>query len=301
MENRLENPDLAPVPAEKRTWGILNFLALWVGMVVQIPTYMIAASLIQGGMNCLQAIGTVLVGTLIVLIPMLLNGHPGTKYGIPFPVLTRASFGILGSNIPAMLRAAVGCGWFGIQCWIGGGALYTISLILWPAAANFPGILPAWVGADLIPFLCFGAFWAINIYIISRGVESIKRLETLCAPFLIFCGLALLGWAYFTANGFGTLLIAPSKFSSTGEFWKFFFPALTGVVGFWATLSLNISDFTRYAKCQRSQLTGQILGLPTTMILFAFIGIAVTVRPSSSLEKPSGTRWFWYDGLRVRR
>ncbi len=275
-ENDLINPDLAPVPRDQRTWGIWNYFSLWVGMAVCIPAYMIAASLIQGGMNWSQAMMTVLIGNLIVLVPMILNGHVGVKYGIPFPVFARASFGIRGSNLPAMLRAIVACGWFGIQCWIGGAAIYTILLFLWPGAADVPTILPDFVGTGLIPFLCFLIFWSINLYLIWRGVESIKRLEAICAPFLILCGFLLLGWAYKSADGLGPMLEAPSRFETSDEFWKFFFPALTGMVGFWATLSLNISDFTRYGKNQKSQIIGQAIGLPPTMTLFAFIGVAVT-------------------------
>ncbi|MBI4367007.1 MAG: NCS1 family nucleobase:cation symporter-1, partial [Deltaproteobacteria bacterium] len=276
MRNSLSNPDIAPVPASRRTWGTLHFFSLWVGMVVCIPTYMIAASLIDGGMNWSQAMWTVLLGNCIVLVPMLLNGHAGVKYGIPFPVLARASFGVRGSNIAAMLRALVACGWFGIQCWIGGAAIYSMLLVIWPGAAAVPKFLPAVLDVGLIPFACFLAFWAVNMWLIWRGVETIKILETWCAPFLLACGFALLVWAYRAADGFGPIVSAPSKFADAAAFWRFFAPALTGMVGFWATLSLNIADFTRYAKSQRAQVWGQALGLPTTMTLFAFIGIAVT-------------------------
>jgi nucleobase:cation symporter-1, NCS1 family len=276
IQSQFSNPDLAPVPDSKRTWSATNFFALWVGMSVCIPTYMISASLIQGGMNWIQAIFTVMIGNMIVLIPMLLNGHAGAKYGIPFPVLARASFGIRGSNIPAMLRAIVACGWFGIQCWIGGAALYSIVFILWPGSEAVPTLLPSFIGVGLVPFLCFLTFWFINLFIIWKGTETIKIFETAAAPFLILCGLLLLGWAFISANGFGPMLSSPSKFVTANDFWAFFVPALTGMVGFWATLCLNISDFTRYAKNQKAQITGQALGLPTTMTLFAFIGIAVT-------------------------
>lgn len=281
MSLELSNEDIAPVPKENRNWGTLNFFSLWVGMAVCIPSYMIAASLIQGGMNWQQAMFTVLVGNLIVLVPMLLNGHVGVKYGIPYPVFARASFGIIGSNIPAMLRAIVACGWFGIQCWIGGAAIYTLLLVVWPGAADAPAVLPEFIGASLVPFVCFLIFWAINIWLIWKGIDSIKVLETVCAPVLLLGGMGLLAWAYFSvshlgASGFGAMLDAPAKFATDSEFWSFFFPSLTGMVGFWATLSLNISDFTRYAKNQKSQILGQALGLPTTMTLFAFIGVAVT-------------------------
>jgi nucleobase:cation symporter-1, NCS1 family len=276
LASGLINHDLAPVPQSGRTWTTLNYLALWVGMSVCIPTYMIASSLIQGGMNVGQAVLTVFLGNLIVLIPMILNGHVGVQYGIPFPIFARASFGVKGSNIPALLRAVVACGWFGIQTWIGGSTLYVILKIFWPAADSFPTVLPAFMGVSLIPFLCFMVFWAINVFLMWKGIECIKRLETYCAPFLILCGLALLYWAYVNANGFGGMLHAESKFKTSAEFLAFFFPALTGMVGYWATLSLNIPDFTRYARDQRSQMIGQALGLPTTMTLFAFIGVAVT-------------------------
>ncbi|MBI2067028.1 MAG: NCS1 family nucleobase:cation symporter-1 [Deltaproteobacteria bacterium] len=276
MENSLINPDIAPVPCEKRTWSALHFFSLWVGMAVCIPTYMLASSLIDGGMNWSQAILTVLLGNSIVLIPMILNGHVGVKYGIPYPVFARASFGIRGSNIAAMLRAIVACGWFGIQTWIGGAAIYSAVLVLWPEAANLPTVLPEFIGVGLVPFLCFLLFWLINLYFIWKGTESIKWLETACAPFLILCGLALLGWAIMKADGLGPILSSPSRFETSDAFWAFFVPGLTGMVGFWATLSLNITDFTRYAANQKSQVVGQALGLPTTMTLFAFIGVVVT-------------------------
>jgi nucleobase:cation symporter-1, NCS1 family len=259
----LYNPDLAPVPKPRRTWGIYNYASLWVAMSVCIPTYMLASGLIAGGMSWWQAIATILLGNLIVLVPMLLNAHAGTKYGIPFPVLVRASFGVRGANIPAVLRALVACGWFGIQAWIGGQAIYSMLKIVWPA---FPGGI--WV--------CFFAFWALNIFVIWRGIETIKFLEGVGAPFMLAIGILLLWWITRKAGGFGPVLSAPSKFQTGAEFLHFFIPSLTGMVGFWATVALNIPDFTRYAKSQKAQVVGQALGLPTAMTLYSFIGVAVT-------------------------
>ncbi len=276
FDRSLSNADIAPVRPHQRTWTTLSFYSLWVGMAINIPTYMIASSLIQGGMSWSQAMWTVLLGNVIVLVPMVLSGHAGTKHGIPFPVFARASFGIRGANIPALLRAIVACGWFGIQTWIGGAAIYTIVLIVFPGAENLPAVLPEFIGIGLVQFICFMVFWAMNIYLIYKGVESIKILETLAAPFLVACGLALLAWAYINADGFGPMLEAESKFANTADFMKLFFPSLTAMVGFWSTLCLNISDFTRYSRDQRSQIVGQASGLPTTMLLFAFIGVAVT-------------------------
>jgi len=262
----LYNPDLAPIPQERRSWGVYNYASLWVAMSVCIPTYMLASGLIAGGMSWWQAIITILLGNLIVLVPMLLNAHAGTKYGIPFPVFVRASFGVRGANVPAVLRALVACGWFGIQTWIGGQAIYTMLKILWPGAATLPG--GVWI--------CFFAFWALNIVVIWRGIETIKFLESIGAPFMLGIGLLLLWWITAKAGGLGPVLGSPSKFQSPAEFVRFFIPSLTAMVGFWATVALNIPDFTRYAKSQKAQITGQALGLPTAMTLYAFIGVAVT-------------------------
>jgi len=271
----LSNADIAPVEPARRDWKAVSFFALWVGMAVNIPTYMIAASLVDGGMSWQQAMMTVLLGNLIVLVPMALSGHAGTKYGIPFPVFARASFGINGAHIPSFLRAIVACGWFGIQTWIGGAAIYTIVLIAFPGIADTPALMPGWVGVHWAQFTCFMVFWAMNIALIWRGINSIRVLEHLSAPFLLLCGLALLAWAWVQADGFGPMLSRESTLSSD-MFLDLFFPSLTAMVGFWATLTLNISDFTRYARSQRAQVAGQLSGLPTTMTLFAFIGVAVT-------------------------
>jgi NCS1 family nucleobase:cation symporter-1 len=262
----LINKDIAPTRISQRTWGTYNIAALWIGMSVCIPTYMLASGLIAAGMNWWQALLTITLGNVIVLIPMVLNAHAGTKYGIPFPVLARASFGTLGSNVPALLRAIVACGWFGIQTWIGGQAFNSMIILL----------LPEWAIFGWGPAIGFLIFWLMNVYFIVKGTESIKWLEAYAAPFLLLMGLGLLAWAYATIGSFGPMFSQPSKFQTAGEFWKVFVPSLTGMVGFWATLSLNIPDFTRYAKSQRSQMIGQAIGLPPTMALFAFIGVAVT-------------------------
>ncbi len=262
----LWNKDLAAVPQEKRTWGTYNYTALWVAMSVNIPTYMLASGMIAGGMNWKQAIFTVFLGNLLVLIPMLLNAHAGARYGIPFPVFARASFGVLGANVPAILRALVACGWFGIQTWIGGQAINAMMIAL----------VPAWADYQLGVWLCFGLFWLLNVAVILRGIHTIRFLQGISAPFLLLIGLALLGWAWTQAGGFGPMLSAPSKFQTFGEFFRFFVPSLTAVVGFWATVALNIPDFTRYAKSQRAQVMGQALGLPATMTFYSFIGVAVT-------------------------
>ena len=262
----LFNKDLAPVRPEKRTWTTYNYASLWVAMSVCIPTYMLASGLIAGGMNWWQAVGTILLGNLIVLAPMLLNAHAGAKYGIPFPVFVRASFGVRGANLPAVLRALVACGWFGIQTWIGGQAIASMLRVVWPGVAANPATV--WV--------CFFAFWLLNMYVVWKGIETIKFLEGVSAPLMLTVGLLLLWWITGKAGGLGPVFTAPSKFRDNAEFFRFFVPSLTGMVGFWSTVALNIPDFTRYATSQRAQMLGQTLGLPAAMTIYSFIGVAVT-------------------------
>src|SRR4051794_32548278 len=199
QDSLLYNEDLAPVPAARRTWSMWSTAALWVGMAICITTYTLASSLIEQGMNWRQAVLTIFLGNLIVLIPMTLNAHPGTAYGIPFPVLIRASFGTLGSNIPALMRALVACGWFGIQTWIGGAAIYTMAAIIFGFDPARKAALPV-IGISGGEFFCFLIFWAINIYVIVRGMDSIKWLEIFAAPFLILTGVGLLVWAVVAAK-----------------------------------------------------------------------------------------------------
>src|SRR5437773_4034241 len=277
-QSHLYNADLAPVPPERRKWRVGSFAALWISMSACIPTYMLASSLIGGGMNWSQAIFTIFLGNLIVVIPMILNAHAGTRYGIPFPVFCRASFGTRGANIPALMRAFVACGWFGIQTWIGGNAIYKIMSVFAPSLAA--GSTQNFLGITFAQFLCFMFFWGINMLVVYKGIDCIRWLLNIKAPLLIALGLMLLWWAYKNAGGFGPILAQPSAFdpgqAKAGQFFFFFVPALTGMIGFWATLSLNIPDFSRYACSQRDQIVGQALGLPMTMALYSFIGVAVT-------------------------
>ncbi len=274
----LYNEDLAPTTIAQRKWTVWSIAALWISMSACIPTYMLASGLIDQGMDWKQAVLTIFLGNLIVLIPMILNAHAGTKYGIPFPVYCRVSFGTYGANVPALLRAFVACGWFGIQTWIGGEAIYKIALVLMNKQ-SMGDPLPV-IGINLAQLGCFLLFWAINVAVIIAGINSIRILLNIKAPLLIILGLLMLYWAYQKAGGFGPTLSQPSAFApggaKAGQFWIFFVPALTGMVGFWATLSLNIPDFSRYAKSQRDQIVGQAIGLPTTMALYSFIGVAVT-------------------------
>ena len=262
----LYNKDLAPISSDRRNWRTYNYAALWISMSVNIPTYLLASGMIAGGMSWKQALFTVFLGNVLVLIPMLLNAHAGTQYGIPFPVFARSSFGVLGANVPAILRALVACGWFGIQTWIGGEAINAMLVAL----------LPSWQNFHSGPAVCFAFFWLLNVLVILRGIDTIRFLQGVSAPFLLLIGLALLLWARAKAGGFGPMLATPSKFQTFSDFFKFFIPSLTGVVGFWATVSLNIPDFTRYARSQRDQMLGQAIGLPSTMTFYSFIGIAVT-------------------------
>lgn len=267
-DSPLWNRDLAPTSIAERTWSTYHFAALWIGMSVVITTYTLASGLMQQGMTWAQAMLTILLGNVIVRVPMILNAHAGTKYGVSFPVLCRASFGVRGANVPALLRALVACGWFGIQTWIGGLALHTLLTAAWPG----------WSGVSGGVAIAFAVFWLLQVAIILHGLEGIRRLEGWAAPLLLLGGVLLLAWGVVRGGGLGHVLAESSRLQAATplSFWQLFPAAVTANVGYWATLSLNIPDFTRYARSQRAQMLGQALGLPATMTAFAFIGVAVT-------------------------
>ncbi|HZS47106.1 MAG TPA: NCS1 family nucleobase:cation symporter-1 [Blastocatellia bacterium] len=275
----LWNEDLAPVPIAKRNWTTYNFAALWVSMAHCIPTYMLASGLISKGMNWWQALMTILLGNAIVLIPILLNSHPGTKYGIPFPVFARASYGTYGSNLPAIMRAVVACGWFGIQAWIGGQAIHLFLRALfpgWPTLLGGPiqtSIIAGYTPTEYISFLIF---WGINIFIVYRGMNLLRKVENWAAPFVLIMAAVLVVWAVTKANGLGAIMEAKNNFASFSDFMKVFAPMLTAMIGFWATLSLNMPDFTRFGRSQREQVVGQVVALPTTMTVFSAMGVVIT-------------------------
>ncbi|MGP9017506.1 NCS1 family nucleobase:cation symporter-1 [Streptomyces sp. BR1] len=271
-DGRFANEDLRPVPPEERRWTTYNFAALWVGMAHNIPSWTLASGLVALGMDWKQAVFTIAVANVIVLVPMLLTGHAGPKYGIPFPVLARASFGVRGANLPALIRAAVACCWFGIQTWIGGQGVFVLLGKIFGGWADASEI----GGEPWTLWLCFVLFWALELAIIYRGMETLRRFENWAAPFVLVGALVLLIWIAHKAGGFGPLLDQPSKHGWGRDFWPVFFPSLMGMIGFWATLSLNIPDFTRFGKGQRAQVWGQTLGLPTTMTAFALLSVLVT-------------------------
>jgi nucleobase:cation symporter-1, NCS1 family len=277
-DSPLYNDDLAPVRIEERTWSTYAYMALWIGMAINVPSWTLAASLIALGMDWVQAVVTVGLGNVIVLVPMLLISHAGTKYGIPYPVFARAAFGVIGANLPALIRAGVACGWFGIQTWIGGLAIFGLMGAIfgadsWWSTASGVGLL--WI--DPQPWtlwLSFAIFWAMNLYIILRGMNTLRVFENWSAPFLVGIAVLLTVWMVVQANGIGPILDQPSKFGGwTGDFWKLFFPSLMAMIAFWSTLSLNMPDFTRFGRSQRDQTIGQVLGLPTTMTLFAILAV----------------------------
>jgi len=252
------NDDIAPTRAEQRTWSQWNVASLWVGMAICVPTYTLGGVLTAYfGLSVSEALWTILVANIIVLIPLTLNAFPGTRYGLPCPVVLRASFGIIGSNVPSLIRAVVACGWFGVQTLFGGIAVHLLLSALFDGWAVLGG------AGEVLGFFIF---WAANIGVVLRGAESIKWLETLAAPLLLLVAIGLLIWAVPKVS-LTELLSRPATRPDGAPFFGYFMAALTAMVGFWATLSLNIPDFSRYARAQRSQIVGQIIGLPLTMLL----------------------------------
>ncbi len=275
QSSSLYNEDLAPLTLSRRNWSTYNFVALWASMCACIPTYMLSSGLIASGMNWWQALTTILLGNTIVLIPILLNSHPGTKYGIPFPVFARASYGTLGSNLPALMRAVVACGWFGIQSWIGGQAIFEFLKAIFPA-------WPSALGASLIQghtgteWLSFAVFWGLNLLIIYKGMDLLKKVQGVAAPFVMLMTGALVVWAIDHAHGLGSLMHEKGKFQTLSSFLPVFFPSLTAMIGFWATLSLNMPDFTRFGRSQKEQTIGQAIALPLAMAVFSAMGVMIT-------------------------
>ncbi len=273
VSSPLYNHDLAPVSIANRNWTSYNFATLWMSMSACITTYMLASGLIATGMSWWQALLTIFIGNVIVLIPILLNSHPGTKYGIPFPVFARAAYGTYGSNLPALMRALVACGWFGIQAWIGGQALDML----------FAQIIPGWsslnsqiAGHPLSAWVSFGLFWSMNILVIYRGMDQVKRLAGLTAPYVFIMTAVLAGWAVSKANGLGHILAQPPKLNDLASFMPVFIPSLTAMIGYWATLSLNMPDFTRFGRSQREQTIGQVVALPLSMTIYSGMGVLIT-------------------------
>ncbi|MEJ7601328.1 MAG: NCS1 family nucleobase:cation symporter-1 [Kofleriaceae bacterium] len=278
------NEDLAPIPIARRTWTTWDYAALWISMAHCIPTYLMASGLVgQKGMSWWQALLTILIGNLIVLVPILLNSHPGTKYGIPFPVFARAAYGTIGSNLPALLRALIACGWFGINAWIGGQALHTFFVALFPGWKTLLGTFNSFPTTQ---WISFALFWGLNILIVFRGMELVRRLERFAAPFVLVMTAVLVAWAINAAGGLGPIMDKPGL--DAAAFWPVFIPALTATIGFWSTLSLNMPDFTRFGRSQREQTIGQIVALPSTMTLFAAMGILITSATVVIFKVPQG-------------
>ncbi|KAM0938821.1 putative purine-cytosine permease [Dioscorea sansibarensis] len=268
------NSDLSPTSSSNKTFTSWDFATLWISMIIGIPSYYLAGSLVDLGMSWWQGVATIFLANFLLLVPLLLTSIPGTKHGIPFPVLARSSFGVSGAHIPTLLRALIGCGWFGIETWIGGEAI----VLLLPSQLknSIPFAFVPLPGLDiyLLQFICYSIFCLVQICIIWRGIEGINKLEKYSAPVLVALTFALLQWSYQNAGGFSRMLSLSSRLNRS-EFWSLFFPAITANIGFWATVALNIPDFTRFARSQKDQIIGQI-GLPIFMGLFTFVGLAIT-------------------------
>lgn len=266
------NENLAPSQPSERTWNKWHFTALWIGMSICVPTYTLGGVLVAFfGLSAGEALFAIALANVIILVPLILNGRAGAKYGIPFPVLLRSSFGVIGSNLPAIIRGLIACGWFGIQCLFGGLAVDIL----------FDNLIPFWSAMGGIGyFISFFLFMLANAYVVIRGFESIKILETIAAPLLMIVGLALLIWGWGRADMTEVFATAPNRPEGASVV-PFFLGGLTAMVGFWATLALNIPDFTRYSKSQKDHTFGQMLGLPITMFLFASLGVVMTAASSS--------------------
>lgn len=259
------NEDLRPCTAEEHSWPGGKFATLWIGMSICLPTYSMAGGMITLGMNWWESVLTVLLGSVIVLIPILLVSHAGTKFGIPYPVFARLWFGKRGAHVPALARGIIAAGWFGINSWYGGQAVDAILGRLFSGWDHIGGHL----------FIGFLIFWVINVAIAMRGPQAIGKLAQIAAPIFIVGSIALFIWGITAAHGFGHMLSAPATIHGL-KFWEIFYPSVIGVIAFWATMALNIPDYTRYSKTQKGHVIAQSWSMPITMAVFSFIGISVT-------------------------
>jgi NCS1 family nucleobase:cation symporter-1 len=266
LSNAKVSPDMLPTTPDERNWGIYNFFALWIGMDIGIPTYYLASGLVSGGMNLLWAMITILLANIIIAFPILANGHAGAKYGIPSTIYWRSAFGFNGASVAAIIRGVVAAGWFGIQIWIGGSALNTAIGILSPWLASWA--LGKWV--------CFAAFWALNILVLAKGMGALKKMENWCAPLLVLWMIVLLIWARKTAGSWGPLVNQKGTFATTGAFLAFFIAGLNSNISYWGPMPLTVTDFTKHAKDQRSHYIGQFIGIPSGIFGLALVGSLVT-------------------------
>lgn len=283
VDPTLYNEDLAPVPAAKKTWGWLNFTTVWMGMVHNIVAYETAGSLLGLGMNVWQALATVVVANVVLIAAMWINSIAGAKYGLPFPVLIRAAFGYKGAQIPVFVRAFVAIFWFAVQAYAGSqavGAVFGVLIPGWNSLGNVHVL-----GMGLNTGIAVALFWAMHAWVVSHGMDRVKFFELWAGPLVILLGLGLMIWALSVSHGLGPLFSQPSKLSAAA-FWKLFGVSVTGLVGVWSTLVLNIPDFTRFSRSQKDQIVGQSIGLPGTAILFAVMSIVITSGTVIAFGKP---------------
>jgi NCS1 family nucleobase:cation symporter-1 len=274
----LDSPDLRPIPPEARTWQWRSLASVWAGIVFCVPSYLLSCGMLEHGMGWWQAVLVVLAGNLVLWIPMVMIGHAGTRYGIAYPVLLRASFGTLGARLPVLLRTAVAVGWFGVQTSVGGFAIYhLLNLML---GGLLEGSALPLVGVSFWQLNCFLGFWLLQVWFLRRwGMDGVHKLAWYGAPALLAAGLLLVLWAWVQADGFASILSSTSRFadgqSMHGQAMDVFPPLLAQMVALWMLLAINIPDYTRYVRDQGQQLLGQFVGLPLGIAFFSLVGVTV--------------------------
>lgn len=263
------NQDLAPTLDSQRNWTAYNLAACWVGMNVCIPAYQMASSAVSMGLSWWLSLLLVALGNCIVLVPILLNAHVGTKYGVPFPVYARTAFGIRGAQIPSFVRTIIGIGWTGILIWQGAESLQVAMCL----------IIPGWSSIAAGQWIMFAVFWALNIGIAYAGSNALKKFESIATPLLGITCAALLYWGIkvvvtggYTMSQALNAVTVPEDFNLS----ETVVACLVANIAFYSTWALNIPDLSRYCKDQKSQVRGQLFGMPGSMVAIAFIGVFIT-------------------------
>jgi NCS1 family nucleobase:cation symporter-1 len=271
LSPRLYNKDLAPSKTEGRTWGGYSIFALWTNDVHNLANYSFAIGLYALGLGGWQIMLSLAIGAVLVYLCMNLTGDMGQKTGVPFPVISRVSFGIFGAQIPALIRAVIAIAWFGIQTYLASVVLRVLLTALDPALAEYDH--DAWLGLSSLGWLCFLSIWVVQFVILAYGMEMVRRYEAFAGPVILLTVASLAVWMFTQANG---QIAWSTKAPLEGvQMWRSIFAGSALWLAIYGTLILNFCDFSRSAPSKQTIRKGNFWGLPVNVLLFAFITVII--------------------------
>ncbi|PSU30541.1 allantoin transporter [Photobacterium lutimaris] len=278
------NSDLLPKPTEKRTWRALNYFTLWQGSVHNVPNYVAVGGFFMLGLSTAGIMAAILLSGAVIALAMILNGAPGSKYGIPFSMLLRASYGVKGALFPGVLRGGIAAiMWFGLQNYAGSIALLIIIAKIWPEFLTIGGDWSLF-GISAPGLIAFLAFWVINMLIGLGGGAILNRFTAILNPciYLVFGGMAI--WAVYLVGFESILAYVPAKVQQQDAGFFEFLIVINAIVAVWAAPAVSASDFTQNARSFRDQAVGQLSGLMVAYLLFAISSVCVLAGASIHFE-----------------